>query len=64
MNNDAKKYDDVYVDGIQLKYFTLLTALEAFKGDKNMQAYLLETFIAEFGFLPDELGDKVRELLK
>lgn len=41
----------------------LLLVLEQHKGDKNTQAIYLQSFISTFGPIPDEYGDKVRELL-
>lgn len=31
--------------------------------DKNTKAVILQSFIAEFGPVPDEYGDVIRELL-
>lgn len=41
----------------------LLLLLEHHKGDKNTQAVYLQSYISTFGPIPDEYGDKVRELL-
>ena len=41
----------------------LLLILEQHKGDKNTQALYLQSYISSFGPIPDEYGDKVRELL-
>lgn len=42
----------------------LLTMLRYAKGNKNAQAVLVESYVQQFGPLPNELGDKVKELLK
>ena len=42
----------------------LLYILRLAKGNKQMQAIILESYVQQFGPLPNELGDKVKELLK
>ena len=41
----------------------LITALKLAK-DSNLRALLLESYIQEYGALPDEVGDKVRQILE
>ena len=41
----------------------LIEALKATE-DKNAQAVLLETYIAQYGPVPDEYGDIIKELLR
>lgn len=41
----------------------LLTVLGQLKGDKNTQAIVLQSYISNFGPIPDEYGDKVKALL-
>lgn len=46
------------------KEYMLITLLEKNKDDKNTQAIILQSYIAEFGPVTNELAHKVRELLK
>ena len=32
--------------------------------DKNMQAYILQTYVQQFGPLPNALGDKVKKIME
>lgn len=41
----------------------LLIFLEQLRADKNAQAICLQQYISSYGPIPDEYGDKVRELL-
>lgn len=41
----------------------LLDMLRIAKGNKQMQAIIFESYVQQFGPLPNELGDKVSELL-
>lgn len=42
----------------------LLTMLKYAKGNKNAQAILVESYVQQYGPLSNELGDRVKELLK
>lgn len=41
----------------------LLVFLRRFKSDKDVQARFLQQYISNYGPIPDEYGDKVRDLL-
>ena len=37
--------------------------LREYKGNKTIQALLLQTYIKEYGPIPDEYGDTIRQIL-
>ena len=42
----------------------LLTLLDVNQGQKDLQAILLQSYIQQYGPLNNELGEKVKQLLK
>lgn len=45
------------------KNLLALMALLKMCTDKNMRAVILESYVQQYGPIPDEYGDKIRELL-
>ena len=41
----------------------LINMLKDRIGDKNIQAIILQTYIQDYGPVPDEFGDQIRELM-
>jgi len=42
----------------------LIHILEISEGNKDLQARYLQSFVQQYGPIPDEYGDKVRELVR
>ena len=42
----------------------LINILEISKGNKDLQASYLQSFVQMYGPIPDKYGDKVRELMR
>ena len=43
---------------------SLINMLEGFRGNKSAQAVYLQSYIQQFGPIPDEYGSKVRKLME
>ena len=41
----------------------LLSILDICKGNKDLQAKYLQSFVQQYGPIPDKYGDEVRELI-
>lgn len=42
----------------------LISILEISKGNKNLQASYLQSFVQQYGPIPDKYGDRVRALMR
>ena len=43
---------------------SLINMLEGFRGNKSAQAVYLQSYIQQFGPIPDEYGAKIKKLLE